>query len=75
MVPKRIRDLLGIRTNAELEITPQSDGILMRVVEEGPGLVKVNGLWVHRGSPERDADWERVIDDLREERIASVSKG
>jgi AbrB family looped-hinge helix DNA binding protein len=73
--PKRLRDQLGIRAEAELEITAQLDGIFVRVVQEEPALVKVGGLWVHRGSASPDADWERVIEDVRDERIASVSKG
>lgn len=75
VVPKRVRDLLGMREEAELEITTQSGGIFVRVVEDEPGLVKVDGLWVHRGSAPPDADWDRVIDDVRNERITSVSKG
>lgn len=74
VVPKRLRDHLGIRAEAELEVTPQSDGILLRVVDEQPALVKVDGLWVHRGTARADADWEHVIEDVRSERIASISK-
>jgi hypothetical protein len=37
-------------------------------------LIKVEGLWVHRGIARADADWEHVIDEVRTERIASVSK-
>ena len=72
--PKRLRDQLGIRAEAELDVTAQSGGIFVRVVDEEPALVKVDGLWVHRGTARPDADWERVIEDVRHERIASVSK-
>jgi AbrB family looped-hinge helix DNA binding protein len=75
VVPKRLRDHLGIRADAELEITTQSDGLFVRVADEEPALVKVDGLWVHRGSAQPHADWERVIEDVRNERIASVSRG
>jgi AbrB family looped-hinge helix DNA binding protein len=75
VVPKRLRDQLGIRSEAELEITAQSGGIFVRVVDEEPALIKVDGLWVHRGSAGPEVDWERVIEDVRDERIASVSKG
>jgi AbrB family looped-hinge helix DNA binding protein len=73
--PKRLRDQLGIRAEAELEITAQSGGLFVRVVDEEPALVKVDGLWVHRGSAGPEVDWERVIEEVRDERIASVSKG
>ncbi len=75
VVPKRLRDHLGIQAEAELELTAQSGGIFMRVVDEDPALVKVDGLWVHRGSARPEADWEHVIQDIRDERIASVLKG
>jgi AbrB family looped-hinge helix DNA binding protein len=74
VVPKRLRDHLGIREEAELEITAHPDGIFVRVVDDEQPLIKVDGLWVHRGSARPDADWESVIDDLRKDRIASVSK-
>jgi AbrB family looped-hinge helix DNA binding protein len=47
--PKRLRDQLGIRAEAELEITAKSGGLFVRVVDEEPALLKVDGLWVHRG--------------------------
>ncbi len=75
VVPKRLRDHLGIRDEAELEITATSGGLFLRLIDEEPALIKVDGLWVHRGSARPDADWERVIEDVRNERIASISKG
>jgi hypothetical protein len=38
-------------------------------------LVKLDGLWVHRGVPQSGANWDRIIQDVREERIESVLKG
>jgi AbrB family looped-hinge helix DNA binding protein len=74
VVPKRLREHLGIRPEAELELTAQSGGIFVRVVEEDQALVKVDGLWVHRGSARPEADWDHVIENLRDERIDSVIK-
>lgn len=74
VVPKRLRDHLGIQVGAELEITAQAGGIFVRVVDEDAALVKVDGLWVHRGSARPEADWEHVIEDVRDERIDSVLK-
>lgn len=33
---------------------------------------ETGGLWVHQGVPEPGADLSRVVQDIREERIASV---
>jgi hypothetical protein len=35
----------------------------------------VDGLWVHQGSAEPGANWERILEDVREERIDSVLQG
>ncbi|MGH7925980.1 MAG: AbrB/MazE/SpoVT family DNA-binding domain-containing protein [Candidatus Binatus sp.] len=74
VVPKRLRDHLGIHADTEVELTAQSDGILVRVVNEDSALVKVDGIWVHRGSPLPGANWDQVVDDVRAERIASILK-
>jgi hypothetical protein len=37
-------------------------------------MVRVDGLWVHQGAAEPGANWERVLEDVREERIGSVLK-
>jgi hypothetical protein len=37
-------------------------------------MVKVDGLWVHQGSAEPGANWERILEDVREERIGAVLK-
>jgi AbrB family looped-hinge helix DNA binding protein len=73
-IPKWLRDHLGIRAGAELEVTPQSGGVFVLVVDEQPTMVKVEGLLVHRGTARPDAGWEHVVEDVRSERVASVSK-
>ena len=41
----------------------------------GPAMRQVDGLWVHQGQAEPGAEWDRVVNDVREERLASVLKG
>jgi len=74
VVPKPLRERLGFRPDTELVAVEQPDGVLLKRVEQRPSMVKVDGLWVHQGSAERGANWERVLEDVREERIASVLK-
>jgi len=57
-----------------LEALDQQGGVLLRAVGERPALVKVDGLWVHRGVAQPGANWDRIIQELREERIESVLK-
>jgi AbrB family looped-hinge helix DNA binding protein len=74
VVPKPLRERLGLNPNAELEAVEQPGGLLLRPVAQRPSMIKVNGRWVHRGVPEQGANWDRVIDEVREERIASILK-
>ena len=74
VVPKPLRERLGFRPDTELVAVEQPDGVLLKRVEKRPSMVRVDGLWVHQGSPGRGAKWERVLEEVREERIASVLK-
>jgi AbrB family looped-hinge helix DNA binding protein len=74
VVPKPLRDRLGFRPHTELVAIEQADGVLLKRMEQRPSMVKVDGLWVHQGSAEPGANWERIVDDLREERIESIVK-
>ena len=74
VVPKPLRERLGLRPGTELEALDQQGGVLLRAVEERPALVRVDGLWVHRGVAQPGANWDRIIQELRQERIESVLK-
>jgi bifunctional DNA-binding transcriptional regulator/antitoxin component of YhaV-PrlF toxin-antitoxin module len=72
--PKRLRERLGLKPEMELEAVEKPGGLLLRLVEQQPSMVQVDGLWVHRGAAAPGANWERVLDDVRDERIQSVLK-
>ncbi len=74
VVPKPLRERLGFRPDTELEAIERPEGVLLKRVERWPSMVKVDGLWVHQGSAEPGANWERILADVREERIESVLK-
>jgi AbrB family looped-hinge helix DNA binding protein len=75
VVPKPLRDRLGLKPGTELEVQDQKGAMLLRAIERQPAMVKIDGLWVHRGAADPEADWGRVVDEVREERIQSVMKG
>ncbi len=75
VVPKPLRERLGLKPGTELEALDQEGGVLLRTIEQRPAMVKIEGLWVHRGEAEAGADWNRVVREVREERIESVLKG
>jgi len=74
VIPKPLRERLGFRPDTELEAIEQPEGVLLKRIEPRPSMVKVDGLWVHQGSAEPGANWERILEDVREERIESVLK-
>jgi len=74
VVPKPLRERLGFRPDTELEAIEQPEGVLLKRVHQRPSMVKVDGLWVHQGSAEPGANWERILEDVREERIESLLK-
>ena len=75
VVPKYLRERLGFTPDTKLEAIEQSEGVLLKRVEQPPSMVKVDGLWVHQGSAEPGAKWERILEEVREERSDSISKG
>jgi AbrB family looped-hinge helix DNA binding protein len=72
VVPKEIRERLGLHANSELEILDHPEGLLLRIPETQPSLIKINGLLVHHGRAEAGADFDRVVETIREERIQSM---
>ncbi|MFZ0912415.1 MAG: hypothetical protein WBQ76_03880 [Candidatus Korobacteraceae bacterium] len=39
-----------------------------------PSMIQVDGLWIHQGTVEPGANWERALHDVREERMQAVLK-
>ncbi|HXW82832.1 MAG TPA: AbrB/MazE/SpoVT family DNA-binding domain-containing protein [Candidatus Binataceae bacterium] len=74
LVPKPLRDRLGLNPGAQLEVVEQTGGVLLRIARQRPSMSKVGGLWVHNGEPERAIDWDRIVDDVRDERTDSTAK-
>ena len=74
VVPKPLRERLGFKPDTELEAIEQAGGVLLKRVEQRPSMIKLDGLWVHQGIAEPGANWEHILEDVREERIESVLK-
>ena len=73
VVPKSLRERLSFKPDTELEAIEQPEGVLLKRVEQQPSMVKVDGLWVHQGNAEPNANWGRIVEDVREERIESLT--
>jgi AbrB family looped-hinge helix DNA binding protein len=74
VVPKPLRERLGFKVDTQLEAIEQPEGVLLKRVGQRPSMVKIDGLWVHQGSAEPGANWEGILEDVREERVESVLK-
>ena len=72
MIPKPLCEQLGF--------TPETEpGLLKRRIAccssecKRLSMTKVDGLLVHQGVPDAAANWDRILDGVREERIESNS--
>jgi AbrB family looped-hinge helix DNA binding protein len=74
VVPKALRERLGFKPDTDLEAIEQAEGVLLKRIQPRPSMIKVDGLWVHQGSAQPGANWGRILEDVREERITSVLK-
>jgi AbrB family looped-hinge helix DNA binding protein len=72
VIPKPMRKRLGLTSGTELEVVEQAGGFLLRPVPDKPSLIKVDGVWIHQGTAEPEANWERLLDDTREERVQDL---
>jgi len=73
VVPKPLRVRLGLVSGSELELTEQPGGFSLQVASRGPSMIKVDGLWVHQGLADPEANWDRIPEDLRSERAKASS--
>ena len=71
---KRLRERLGFVSGMELQAVEQPDGVLMRPTTQRPSMIRVDGLWIHQGTARPGGNWERVLDDVREDRIQTILK-
>ena len=74
ILPKPLRDRLGLRPGAALEVEDTAEGVTLKPVRQRPTLVKgKKGLWVYTGEVPANLDIVRAIDDAREERIRNLA--
>ena len=72
VLPKPVRDRLGLRAGMDLELSESSGGLELKPVAQRPSMVRVNGFWVHQGTAPEGFDWDRFIEQSREERHRTI---
>ncbi len=73
VVPKSVRDRLGLRKDSALELEELADGLVLKPAARAPGLKKDEHGWlVFCGESESGINWDTIVDDMREERIREI---
>ncbi len=72
ILPKPLRDRLGLRAGSSLEVVETAAGISLKPVEAGTSMVKKDGLWVYTGKVPPGFDVVRAVEDDREARIREI---
>jgi AbrB family looped-hinge helix DNA binding protein len=73
ILPKPVRDRLGLQAGSEMEMEETAGGIVLRPAERQPSMIKKHGLWVHTGKVPSGFDIVQAIRDDREERIRKLA--
>lgn len=73
ILPKPVRDRLGLHAGSELEMQETAEGVTLRPAGQEPSMVKEKGIWVHTGKVPPGWDVVQAIKDDREERIRKQS--
>ena len=74
VVPKPLRDRLGLRPDSKLELTESDEGFHLKPLDAAPRLVRrADGRLMVTGSPSVAADWKNLVRNVREERIRKIA--
>lgn len=72
ILPKPIRDRLGLHAGSDLEIQETAEGVMLKPVDRKPSLVKEGSFLVYAGEIPAGYDILKAIDDDREERMRQI---
>ena len=72
VLPKALRQRLGLRAGTTFEATEAAEGVLLRPLIHGPSLVDRDGFLVHTGHATRAFDWQELSEDLEQERLRDI---
>ena len=72
VLPKSVRDRLGLHKNSELELEETGEGVVLKPRRREQLWRRENGRLVFYGEPVGNVNWDRLVDDMREERIREI---
>ncbi len=74
VLPKKIRERFGLRKDSELELRESNEGIVLKPVAQKSSLVRRrNGRLVFTGHPVGRINWDRLVENMHEERIREIN--
>lgn len=73
IIPKKVRDKLGLKPGAVLEVQQQGGDVLLKPVQEEPRLLEKDGVLVFRGKA--SGDLAGAVQSHRRERLKRVAQG
>jgi AbrB family looped-hinge helix DNA binding protein len=73
VLPKPLRDRLGLSAGSDLELTESKGSIVLNPVRQVPSLVRRNGLLIHSGKLPKDYDWSSLIEDERDDQLRKLT--
>lgn len=73
ILPKPVRDRLGLHEGSDLEVTETAEGVLLKSSEHRPSTIKKQGLWVHTCKLPPGFDAVQAIREDREERMRKLA--
>jgi AbrB family looped-hinge helix DNA binding protein len=75
VLPKKIREHLGVGLSLKVEVKETPEGILLKPVRRESGLMMKDGILIHRGGgDDRQINWDTLLEDEREERIRHIAE-
>jgi AbrB family looped-hinge helix DNA binding protein len=69
VLPKPLRDRMGLREGSSLEVVETGDGVILKPVESESYYVKEGNIMVYTGKLPPGYDILRAVEEDREERI------
>ncbi len=72
VIPKATRERLGLRKNSKVEMVETAEGVFLKPIEQGSALVRRNGRLVFTGHPVGKINWDRIVEEDREERMRKI---
>jgi AbrB family looped-hinge helix DNA binding protein len=75
VIPKKLREHLGVGVGLKVEVRETADGVLLKPVRRESGLMMKDGVLIHRGgADESHINWDTLVDEEREERIRHIAE-